>query len=127
MLLSFNIFILCIFITARADLLIGGSKIHIKPELVERNVLHNSNYLLNDGVNQNTKNSSLFGEDNIRLGEVSFKLDNIHNMVYTFKLKVGQKKETYLMLLDTGSDWTWVNSHECQNCKNKRFTCDNDN
>lgn len=61
-------------------------------------------------MDNNANNSFNINSEAINFNEVSVKLSNYYNIIYTCKLKIGKRKDKFKMLLDTGSDWTWVNS-----------------
>ena len=43
-------------------------------------------------------------------------LSNIFNIHYNVKLYIGNPKQEFRLILDTGSNWIWVGSELCENC-----------
>ena len=53
---------------------------------------------------------------------LNFTKDNL----YFFDIKIGNPRQTFSVLLDTGSNYFWVNSDNCSGCRTKRkFISDN--
>ena len=75
--------------------------------------------------NLSTINSSLKESFNLR----NLKDENIKNKIklnlskenlYFFDIKIGTPSQSFSVLLDTGSNYFWVNSNSCIDCKSKR-------
>lgn len=50
--------------------------------------------------------------------------ENYENVQYNARLYIGENRQPFKILFDTGSGWFWVKDSKCPTCHGKKYDCD---